>query len=44
MKGPNKNIRPWAAPEDVKEPEDRYVLMKASRLLGRGGGLIIVNR
>lgn len=23
MKGLDKNIRPWAAPEDIKEPEDR---------------------
>ena len=23
MKGPDKDIRSWAAPEDVKEPDDR---------------------
>ena len=44
MKGLDKDIGLWAAPEDVKEPEDKYVLVKASRLLGRGGGLIVVNR
>ena len=35
MKGPDKDIRPWVAPKDVKELEDRYILVKASRLLGR---------
>ena len=44
MKGPDKDIGPWAAPEDVKEPEDRQVLVKTSRLLGRGRGLVIINR
>ena len=44
MKGPDKNIGPWAAPEDVRELKDRYLLAKASRLLGRGRGLIVVNR
>ena len=43
MKDLNKDIGPWAAPEDVKEPKDRYVLVKASRLLDQGGGLIVVN-
>ena len=23
IRGPNKDIGPWAAPEDVKEPEDK---------------------
>ena len=44
MKDPNKDIGPWAALEDVREPEDRYVLVKASRLLDRGGGLIVENK
>ena len=35
MKGPDKDIGPWVAPKDVKELEDRYILVKASRLLGR---------
>ena len=34
MKGPNKDIGPQAAPEDVKEPEDGQVLVKVSKLLG----------
>ena len=44
MKDPNKDIGLWAALEDVREPEDRYVLVKASRLLDRGGGLIVENK
>ena len=44
MKGLDKDIGLRAASEDIKEPEDKYVLVKASRLLGRGGDLIIVNR
>ncbi|XP_030936530.1 uncharacterized protein LOC115961743 [Quercus lobata] len=38
MKGTNKDIGPWAALEDIKEPEEKYVLVKASRLLGRERG------
>ena len=38
MKGLDKDIGPWAA------PEDRQVLVKASRLLGRGRGVVIINR
>jgi len=34
MKGPDKDIGLWAAPKDVKEPEDRQVLVKVSKLLG----------
>ena len=34
MKGPDKDIRSWAALEDVKELKDRQVLVKTSRLLG----------
>ena len=44
MKGTDKDIGPWAPLEDIKEPEDKYVLVKASRLLGRGRGLIVVNK
>ena len=44
MKGLDKEIGPWATLEDVKEPEDRYVLVKASRLLGQGRGLIVVDK
>ena len=31
MKGPDENIGPWAAPEDIKQPEDRPVQMKIDR-------------
>ena len=34
----------WAAPEDVKEPKDRQVLVKVSKLLGQERGLVIINR
>ena len=34
MKGSDKNTGPWATLEDVKKPEDKQVLVKASRLLG----------
>ena len=44
MKGPDKDIGQWAAPEDDKEPDDRYVLVKVSKLLGRGRDLVIINR
>ena len=44
MKGPDKDIGSWAASEDVKEPENKQVLVKASRLLDRGRGLVIINR
>ena len=44
MKGPDKDIKLWATPKDVKEPTDRQVLVKTSRLLGRGRGLVIINR
>ena len=33
MKDLNKDIGPWAAPKDFKEPEDRQVLVKVSKLL-----------
>ena len=38
MKGLDKDIGPWAT------PEDRQVLVKASRLLGQGRGLIVVDK
>ena len=44
MKGPNKDIEPWATTEDVEKPDDRQVLVKASRLLSRGRGMVIINR
>ena len=44
MKGPDKDIGSWAASEDVKEPKNKQVLVKASRLLDRGRGLVIINR
>ena len=34
MKGLDKDIGLWAVLKDVKEPEDRQVLVKTSRLLG----------
>jgi len=43
MKGPDKNTGLWAALADVKEPEDRQVLVKESKLLDRGRGLVIIN-
>ena len=44
MKGPNKDIGLWATPKDVKEPKHRQVLVKVSKLLSRGRGLVIINR
>lgn len=44
MKGADKNIGSWAALEDIKELKDKHVLVKTSRLLGRGRDLIIMNR
>ena len=34
IKGLNKDIGPWAAPEDVKKPDDKCVVGQASRVLG----------
>ena len=34
ISGLDKGIGPWAAPEDVREPEDKPVLVKVSRLSG----------
>ena len=39
----DKDIGSWAALEDVNEPEDRQVLVKVSRILGRGRGLVTIN-
>ena len=44
MKGSNKDIGSWAVPEDTKELKDKQVLVKASRLLGRGRGLVATSR
>ena len=44
MKGPDKDIGSWAIPKDVKEPKDKQVLGKTSKLLGRGKSLVIINR
>ena len=44
IKGSNKDIGPWAMPEDAKELEDKQILVKASRLLGRGRGLVTTSR
>lgn len=34
MKGPDKDIAPQAALEDVREPEDGQVSVKVTKLLG----------
>ena len=44
INGLDKGIGPWAAPEDTKEPEDKQVLVKGSRLLGRGRVLVTTSR
>ena len=44
MKGPDKDIGPWTAPKDVKEPMDKQVLVKVSKLLGQGRGPVIINK
>ena len=44
INGLDKGIGPWATPEDVKEPEDKPVLVKASRLSGRGQELVTTSR
>ena len=35
ISGSNKSIGSWAALEEVREPEDKLVLVKVSRLSGR---------
>ena len=40
MKGSDKDTGSWAAPEAAKEPEGKQLLVKASRLLGQGRGLV----
>ena len=40
MSGSDKGIGPWAAPKDVKELEDKLVLVKVSRLSVRGWELV----
>ena len=44
MNGPDKDIGSRAAPEDIKKPEDKQALLKVNKLLGRGRGLVIMNR
>ena len=43
MKDPNMSIGPWVAPEDIKYPEDRWILMEAYRLMVCGRSLVIKN-
>ena len=44
MNGPDKDIGSRAAPEDIKKPEDKQAWLKVNKLLGRGRGLVIMNR
>ena len=44
INGLDKGIGPCATPEDVKEPKDKPVLVKASRLSGRGQELVTTSR
>ena len=44
MNGPDKDIRSRATPEDIKKPEDKQAWLKVNKLLGRGRGLVIMNR
>ena len=44
IKDLDKYIRPWAMPEDAKESEDNKVLIRVSRLLGQGRGLVTTSR
>ena len=44
MKGLDKGTGPWVAPEDAKQPEGKQVLVKASRLLGQGRGLVATSK
>ena len=43
IKGLNKDIGPWAELEDVIKLNDKCVVGQASRVLGWGKGLIIMN-
>ena len=40
----SRNIGPWAAPEDAKEPKDDQTIRRASGLMGRGQGPITTNK
>lgn len=40
----DKGIEPWTTPEDVKEPQDKQVVVNASRSLGRGRELVRTTR
>ena len=44
MKDSDKDIGPWATPEDIKEPNDKQVLVKAGRLLGQGRGQVTTSK
>ena len=44
INGSDKGIGSWAVPEDAKEPEDKQVLVKASRLLGRRRELVTTSK
>ena len=39
----DKGIGPWATSKDAREPDENQVLMRASRLLGQGRGLVTTN-
>lgn len=36
----DKGIGPWAVPEDVKEPKDKQLVVKASKSLGQRRELV----
>ena len=43
MKGLKKGSGSWATFKNVKEPKDKHVLVKTTRLQGRGKGQIVMN-
>ena len=40
----SRGIGSWAMPEDAKEPKDSQAVIRASGLVGRGQGIITMNR
>lgn len=44
IKDSDKDIGLWARSEDAKETEDNQVLIRVSRLLGQGQGLVTTSR
>ena len=44
IREPSRNIRPWVAYEDAKEPEDDQTIRRANRLIGRGQRPITTNK